>query len=164
MVRRGYENLKCLIVDKESRIDGLYLFITISMLLFLAVNIFAITYRHGIIGFLVITSLCVFFVLVEFLILSVTRNKKLVAALLFLSVLPQVNFLTLSTYTVSYCMEPSHPYWDTDIGGTPPRKYNGVPFYMKGYNPCNIPDEYLYQDHRLRKKYDESGFLLDWFK
>jgi hypothetical protein len=169
MFRRGCENLKALIIDKEKRVDWLILIIIITLLLFLLLNIFIIALRHGIIGFIVIACLGIFFVLIEILILGVTRKKKLVAALLVISIVPQMNFITLSSDTVSYCMEPTRPYWNTDSWGDAPRKYNGVPvtleqLYLKGSNPCNIPYDYIYRDHRLRKKYDETGRLFDWFK
>jgi hypothetical protein len=168
MFRRGYDNLKGLIINKDKHIDGLYFFITASLILFLLAIIFGITYLHGIIGFFLITIICIFFVMLELLILSVTRRKKLLAALLVLSVVPQVNLLELSADTVSYCIEPNHPYWETTALGEP-REYNGVPvtlmlLYKQGYNPCKIPRDFLYQDYRLRNQSDEHGRLFDWFK
>jgi hypothetical protein len=148
--------------------DPLYFFLFIIPFIF-GIICSIISLKNGVLGFLATSILIFIIMIITLLIFGISENKKILIILVLMMTFVQLNLYFLSLDTVSYCLDPIRPFWDTDSWGDAPRTYYGVPIPLKllfeqGYNPCNISVDYFFEDSYLREKYEETGRLFDWFK
>ena len=132
------------------------LFVIALMILAGIVSIILAADISGFKGFLFSIFTMIILTSIFFLIWRI-KNERLFTYVIFIYALLAAIFQMHLLQTFDYCQEPIKPFWSHSFSSTN-KTYYGVPLTLKylysgGYNPCDIPVEYFFDDYYERNKY-----------